>query len=279
MTFARINPGGWAVGDIYTSAQGNAADSRWPNVLDKTGDVLIGTLTVGGAASIQATAGASIQAQVGAAITSVATGGLTSAVVGGFALGGGTTDWPTFGVASNSPRTRIITAPMMAIDNPISSGNWVLTTSGFAGTPSLVSQANANAAIGLWLPMHNGATLASAAVTIYVPGAHGGGAPGTPPSFNIWRCVPGVSQTSLYAAPVPAFTSPPSGSAWHNGGVAFQFGGSTPTINTGAVNVINTASYLYFMVLTDESGANAAVSNNYSAITLTFNNIPNMAFP
>lgn len=312
MSFSRANPPGWAVGDKLTSAQINTIDADQANALQAhpfgATDTLESFITVTGTiqanivGAIQATAANAINSNVANGI-SIATpqglvgvadgaiepgvaGGITSAVLrgikssaaggvsseasGGIQLNGGTSDY----ISYVQPRTIVLT--QLFFPSALASG---FSSNGLG--PGVVGAATS--VFGQTLPLHrmyngaiNGATLTSAVFTFIVNDSHASGVPASMPAFDIIRQGfasfggPLPPPQSLFSSAPQRIPTPGSGSAWYASGSMQQFT-TTPNQN----NQINQELYGYYVLLYDESGANAKAGNNYFAITMTFTNLGN----
>jgi hypothetical protein len=267
MAFVRANPGGWAVGAQLTSAQQNALDIDHANALDKTsaGDTIAGLVNFTGAGSIRANTVGAIQSTIAAGIEADVASGIASVVAGGFLLSGGSTDWPQFGGANRS-RSLVASPKTLA---PFPTG-WTATngidfTGPATGTPIV------------WLiqTLHHQATLSTVNFVVLVNGPHGA-LPANLPSVQLRRVLlTSGAETIVDLSTTPQQSpTPGSAAAWDNSGNV-QF----ITYTTNQNNVIDTTSYKYYAVVTDESGANSVSGNRYIALILNFTNIADMHFP
>lgn len=297
MSFSRVNPPGWAVGDKFTSAQANALDVDHANALDKTtaGDALSGVVTMATTASLQAQFAGNIQGQAASAIKATVAGGIASGVTSGIALTGASTDFPTFGVSGGSPRTRNIAVDLggaFVATAIATSGNvnlsFVLggsnaplygvannTGQAFAGFFTNVVNSGSNSVWTYMLPLkpgmlHNGATLTSA--TLLMQGQPGHTSlPTVMPAFQIGRSLLTTSAGGFSALGGAAATDPTNTLANYKLNHTWSY-----TCTTG--NVIDTTQYGYYLFIWDEGGTNAITGNTYASITLTFGSITDMRF-
>jgi hypothetical protein len=270
MAFVRANPGGWAVGDVLTSAQQNALDIDHANSLDKTvaGDTLSGIVTFASTASLLCGFTDNIQATATNAIQSVASAGISSTVTSGITMAGGSFD---FGGLSPA-RTVVRRSLMIPIGRPDVT-NWDMTV---AADPILVGK-GLSANINLEIPTHQGATLTTVRVWLQVTNSHGA-VPSIFPSFDIRRVpissyVSSSSVQSLFSGGAQ-FATAATGAAWFNSGNIQQWSG---TCNQN--NVIDKTTYGYCMKLVDENGSYSQPSNQYIGMELTYTNITTLAFP
>jgi hypothetical protein len=280
MAFVRANPGGWAVGDILTSAQQNAIDIDHANALDKTvaGDTFSGTLTQAGTGSIVLPFANGVVGNLSFAIVANAASAIGSVVPNGIICAGGPTDWVAL-----SSRSRVIRSPLLPLGT-LTGSNWTAAAEGgsnFAGvgTPpgpsSLTGVGSGGVGVMIWMPVHNGATLTTVKMFMEVGNSHTN-VPATFPAFDIRRMPVGTyagSTVSLFAGG-PATATAGSGAAWFNGGNIQNWSG---TCNQN--NVIDTTTYLYYLALFDESGANSKLSNAFFGMELTFASITSSSFP
>lgn len=270
MTFARVNPGGWAVGAQLTSGQQNQLDIDHANALDKSaaGDTLLGVVTIGGGgAQIVANSANAVESTFTSGITTNVAGGISSQAVGGIILRGGATDWVTFFPS----RTRTLWVPPHSRSGNTAWGN----SQGFPVVfgPGTISQEL------FFLPgLHQGATLSSLVVAIQVFDTHAGGVPSNLPTASVIRMPfvgAGLSTQALSTTAVQSFSpAPGSGAAWYNGN-NWQFW--TYTCNQN--NVIDTTQFTYAVLLVDENGANSHSTNSYGGFFLNYSGITSSQFP
>lgn len=304
MSFTRVKPGGWAVGDQLTSSQQNQLDIDHANALDKTaaGDTLSGTVTVASGAGLSFTAGSTLagtvnngslivtgtaQIELHAAgtlgmttagaigvgviggIQSAAAGGIQSTVVGGIELAGGATDW----VGLNPSRSKTSVNRLVPVDpHAIDVTNWLFTGG------ALISNSTAAVPLYIEIPgLHHGATLSTVTVNFIVVGAHAS-APSVLPSLTIKRVdtIAGGTATGvdLSATAQQFFTpAPANGAAWVNGNLMQSL-----TYTCSQNNVIDLTRYVYYAILSDESGAGAVSGNSYFATIAIYTGIASMTF-
>ncbi len=259
MSFPRVNPPGWGLGDKVTSAQHNQLDIDHSNSLDKTvaGDTLFGVLTMASGAQIICLHGGQIQGQAATAIQGNVAASIISLVVGAIQHQGGPTDWVTF----NNPRSRSIVVPLMPL-GPVT--GWSANTNG-----TFTASANGNALTLACPVVHNGSTLASATISLVVA-AHAG-IPQFMPSILITQLsmTLGATGATMVAGSIPV---PASGAAWHAGGAVQTF-----TI-AGLVGLVDNTQNAYIISLSDESGSNSVAGNIYNCISLNYTNINDMRF-
>lgn len=269
MAFVRVNPGGWAVGDVLTSAQQNELDIDHANSLDKTtaGDTISGDIILASTAALLCGFTGNIVASAGGAIQATFAGAIESLTVGGFEFNGGTSDYG----ALNPLRTRVVRILPIPLGMLLS--DWVMTASGATNDPELDGTAAATP-INLAMPVHNGSTLTTVKAWLQVGNTHSV-TPFAFPSFDIRR-VPiatGLGSVSMFSGG-PVFASAATGAAWFNSGNAQSWQG---TCNQN--NVIDTTQFGYNIRLIDENGANAKPANTYLGFEFTFTGIGSLAFP
>jgi hypothetical protein len=281
MAFVRVNPSGWAFGAKLTSAQQNQLDIDHANSLDKTvaGDQLAGTVGMGaGAAILVNTAGAKIvssvtngiQSNVANGLVGGAAGAIASGVSGGIALTGGANDYPTF-PSRFINRGRILRPAVVLPAAWNASTTWYLVGGATTGY--------------VYCPLEgliDGTTLGSVAIEFNVAGTHVGGAPANPPLVTIFRINVGnggsnTVQTLNSGDPttgLPFFNaaSPPTGSAWYNGGFVQTF-----IYGCDQNNAISLEQYSYFVAIQDENGARSAGGNGYFS-TFALSTVTKLAY-
>lgn len=311
MTFARVKPTGWSRGETLTTAEINALDTNQANAVDKTGGTTItGSITWGSGSSAAWNNGSSVTQQAGSTwtlegATSIPTGvtvtfagGSTLNVAGSTDFAGTTTfsgavtmsgtltvsgagkvktsasgrielgdnDYPTFS-ATRSRSVRIGITPALAY--------WASTYTDFtydSSTPGMTSATLGAAFVVPLHGLHNGATLST--LDVYFTPRVTTTTPATPPSVQLYRraITAGAAigaQTALSGTATQSYT--PGGD--YNDGKALIM---TYTCTTN--NVIDTASYIYYLVVTDESGAGAVVGNRYHAVVCNYTAIADMRF-
>jgi hypothetical protein len=280
MAFVRANSSGWAVGDILTSAQQNALDIDHALALDKSvaGDTLSGVITVASTGEILLNFADGVVGNANASILANATGALISTTPGGILCAGGPTDFVAL-----SSRSRIVRTPLIVLGtltgthfSAAAEGGSNFAAAGTPpGPPTIVGVAADGVGVNLFCPVHNGATLTGVKFFLEVGQSHAN-VPATFPAFDIRRTpiatYAGTTQ-SLFSGG-PATASAGSGAAWFNGGNIQLWAG---VCNQN--NVIDTTTYVYNMVLFDESGANSKTGNVFFGAELTFASITTSAFP
>ena len=106
MSFTRVNPGGWSVGDSLTSVQQNTLDIDHSHALDKTsaGDTLAGVVTTTGAGQLVAATVGGITASTAGGIKPGVGQGIKCDVAGGCqsTVAGGIVSETAGGIASNA---------------------------------------------------------------------------------------------------------------------------------------------------------------------------------
>ena len=178
----------------------------------------------------------------------------------------GDNDWVTFSTA----RTRAVRwclSPMNAQWNVSSDATFstdapglTIVTKGI--TISIIVQ-----------PLHNGATISSVDV-YFTPRTGTAAAPATTPSIAMYRRAIATgaavgAQTALSGTAVQSYTA--GGDYW-DGKVKIM----TYTASTN--NVVDTSTYVYYLFVVDESGANSAAGNIYHAIVVNYSAIADMRF-
>ena len=288
-----------ATASINTSYAGNiyigAADSLQVSVAGGINLQVSGALqsTVGGA--IQSATGGGIQATIRGGIRATTAGGLQTGVTGGFELTGSSSDWPTFGAAGGSPRTRVIWMPCDCIAGATLSATATTSNAlgqlytpqnlagspynvGFSGlTTQVVGSASNVYAYAYYFPMrqflHNGATLTSAVLTV-TPATHTGLPSGALIRFGIFQTTEtGLSPQALLSTNNGFVTDPSANYTAYNLHHPITL---TPDQN----NVIDTTQYGYCLIILDECGtSNTQLENQMIGVQLNYGSITNMAFP
>jgi hypothetical protein len=219
--------------------------------------------------SISSQAIGGIQADAVKSIISSVVAGIQSGVAGGIALSGGNADWIRYIVTRST--TRWI-QPWFS--NVLGTGWQNLILSG-----GLEGPANGNSTVIALLPAlingsTSGAMLTDVELRMCVIGTHTGGVPAVMPTVDVRKAVftPGspTSSVSLFSGGAQSIPTPASGAAWYDSGnvQSFHF---TPDQN----NVIDLTTGNYYIVLTDENGANSQAGDVYLAFGLTFSGIAN----
>jgi hypothetical protein len=303
MSFTRINPSGWAVGDKYTSAQANAIDIQLATALDKSsaGDALQGPVSVGypyGAGRIVAAGANGVQATAQSAITSLVAGGIAvnlasgiaTNAVGGLCLAGGSADWPTFGNGGVFGLTRTLArvAPCVPIEGILIDGsgasippsqplnistvyNQVLPTTfgqqsfGMFATLSVQSnQFKSNAFCIVLNPyLQDGATLTTATLNYFT--STKSALPFGQPFLGLYRTPAAITGGTGFSN-FPAMGSVAQDNAATVGAYSNQSRALAQSITTNSV--IDRSQYLYIAVVGDEYGTNATSGNTFGGITL-----------
>lgn len=217
-------------------------------------------------AKIQANAsGASIEANVsGALIQATAAGALIKTATGG-RISLGDSDFPLLPVG-HSGRSRLIHIHPQVV----SVGSFSYGT-GAGGIAAAVGNATANGTYLLLSPVHDGATLSTVTIAFQVADPHTGGLPAVFPSFNIVRYRPG-STASLSSVGAVTFSAATPSAYYASGAIQ----------NVGFVcdqnNVIDTTTYSYLLIASDEATTNAIAGNRIHWIDCTLTAIVDMRF-
>jgi hypothetical protein len=259
VSFSKVNPPGWANGDELTLQQINQLDADHANSLDKSaaGDELLGTITFGSGAQINANTGAAIAATVAQGILIATARGLETSAAGGIVLGGGSTDE----IGYSPDRSKLVTQLCMPLGGQLASG-WTLNVQRLVGPGAAGVQA-----LGP-LPFHNGATLTN--VRMYLAVASHSSLPAVMPDLQIHRMGPDGSNIVIGEAQASAA----SVTDWN----AMPFWDVPCTEGGPGANVIDRTQYSYYALLADESGSGAVGGNLYAAMVLTFSAISDMRF-
>jgi hypothetical protein len=124
--------------------------------------------------------------------------------------------------------------------------------------------------------MHDGATLATVTIWLIVADAHAGGVPGTLPNFAVYRdnLTSSALQSLLSTTTVVFSPTPGTGAAWYAAGARQSF-----TMTCDQNNVIDKSTYIYYLNLQDENGANAVAGNYYLGLVLGFTTITDLRAP
>lgn len=315
MAFTRVKPTGWARGETLSAAETNSLDTNMSNAVDKTGGTTItGAVTWGSGSSATFASGSTLTQNAGSTwslsgLTTVPTGATLTLASGSTLTCDATCTWTGTSTWSGTQTMsgvltvsgangKITTASSGRIE--LGDNDWPLLVSGHAGRSRAV-RTILSPAIGTWvtfadvtwnpatpgltvatvgvaitvviLPLHNGATLGSLDV-YFTPRTGTAAAPATTPSVAMYRRAvatgAGVgAQTALSGTPVQSYTA--GGDYW-DGKVKIM----TYTCTTN--NVVDTSTYVYYLIITDESGANSAVGNKYHAVVANLNTITDMRF-
>lgn len=257
MSFTRVNPSGWAVGDLFTSAQANQLDSNVSNSLDKSsaGDTLKGPVII--------LSGGAVISNVIAGVQGVVAQAIFTGVPGALTLGGGATDWPAF-----SPvRTRSIWSHPRPLYQ-LGSG-WSLAGSVLVGPAS-----NINGQALAFPQLHNGATVSTVSVQFAVTNLHSS-VPAILPSLSVFQVNAATGALATLSGTDPQFFTPgpATGAAWSVGTL------KTLTYTCNQNRVIDTSTYIYYIVLTDENGSGSIPGNFYQALNVSYSAIADMRFP
>lgn len=290
MSFSRANASGWSAGDKLTTTQANQIDIDHANAVDKTGDTLTATITLGAAgklavgnatASVDANvSGAKITASVsGAKISASAAGALIKTETGG-RLQLGDNDWPTF----SANRTKSRTVPGNAAKSCRGIASSVYYDPSLATQPKFTDQmlftTGVNGSSGVpflyliditaW--MHNGATLSTVVLNYIAASGHSAvPAAGDMPGLDVYRrSAPSGSPGALAAATARIVES--NVTLWNTTEHQVTY---TCTQN----NLIDTSAYTYSLVFQDECGANALPGGALRCVVLNFTAIADMQFP
>jgi hypothetical protein len=270
VSFVRVKPSGWAVGDILQSSEMNQADINISSALDKStsGDTLSGVIVMQSTAQIVAGFPGNIAVGFPGALVATTAGAIKSTAPGAIQLAGGGADYPSFSVA----RSRVINGPL--VPQYVDGASWQAAN----GFGAVTGQAISIPLVVLFPQMHNGSLLTSVTIALTVMGPSGSrtNLPSALPSFDVRRAsatTPSATTVSLFSGG-RASPSPGSGSAWFNSGIAQNWIG-TPDQN----NLIDTTSFYYYILLFDETGTFALAGNQYTGMSATFTQIPDMAFP
>lgn len=248
MSHGRVNPPGWATSAKLTSAQANQLDINISESLDKTtaGDTLSGTVSLAATGIVSAdAAGALIRTKTGGRIEL------------------GDNDYPTL-KTGHTGRTQVrqvdvgqghINATQF-VRNLTASPNIQLVLTGNAS--SAVS--TYDAIIPLDAELINGATLTQVDILLYILTGHGG-LPATKPSFTAYR----FNKATATASSMGTLTMAPANLAAYENGGAIQTQSISPLTN----NTIDKTTYVYYLGINDEHGANWQAGNLYVAAKLT----------
>ena len=269
MTFARVKPGNWAVGEELTSAQMNTLDTDHSNAVDKTGDTISGTIHVSGAGKISADLHDTVVSTVDAGISTAVSHGVSINNDTGLVLEG-STSWPCF----RTNRSRTMTVPPFIVSISTSAG-W--TQDGFTTT----GPATNNTAIFSIPSPHDGATITQVDC-VFAVGASHAAAPANRPKMDVFRVqdatVLGVAPTSvlsLSSAGAATFPLPGAGTGADYYALGVLQGWS---ITCDQNNVVDRGKYRYGISLNDEFGTNSVAGNIYIHFVVHYGAIPNMKF-
>jgi hypothetical protein len=218
-------------------------------------------------------AGAVIAAQVANGVNASVASGIVSGAVGGIALGGGSTDYPTFTNSTGStaaPRSFSRCAPLNV--TAFTTG-W--TEAGLSGS-LILGPATIQPQTFLLGSAWNGATLSSVSCAITPNAAHSS-LPTILPTISVKRSLINVSGAfsilPLSSTDPQSFTpSPGTVAAWTDSGNVQQL-----TYNCNQNNVIDTAHYIYYVVIVDENGSGSLAGNTYYGLTLNYTGVAGLA--
>ncbi len=307
--FTRANGAGWAANAELTAAQCNQIDLDHAASVNRTGGSITGTVNVttaagtvtveGGATpgALEWESGSTTTFQSGSTLTWAAasvptiacasewTGVVTLSsgtahLIDGTPVGGlsaklktasggrlqlGDGDFPTF----SANRSRVLCVDLAAIEVVYGTG-WLQQVDGLRGPGT----ANAGTVpLGVrWL--HNGAKLASAAI-YFTPASTHLALPATPLAMGITSRLVAAGAALPARVLVSAATSyAPVTLADYNNGRVKVF-----THTPAAPPTLNTQLREYALQVVDENGAGALAGCIFHQVVLTFDTIPDMAFP
>lgn len=280
MSFTRVNPTGWAVGDTLTSSQMNALDVDHANALDKTsagdtisGPILLGTggsITTSAANQIVTNAARSIVVATNQGLVATVPGAIQSTDPGAICLNGGATDWLEYGTGHSYAYNQSFWGALLT----------AVTGSGFSSPGQIDGRIVGDGAGAIaQMPIqrvYHGSTLTAVKLWVWVTGTHTS-VPATFPKFGVF-----LSQSAGSGGALPPSTpmamlstgggfasfSAGSASAWNNGGQVQSL-----TLTPDQNNVIDVTSYTYWVQLNDETGTGALAGNTYTAFQFTFSDI------
>ena len=243
--------------------------------------------------TIVAAAAGAISGDVAGGIAASVQGGVASAVDGGIALTGSSADWPTFGVAGASPRTRVRT---LALDFPVAMTSVPVATVGY-GTNFLPSQSSpaqnpqtvsggfvtqvvstaATTGYAYYIPLRelmngnvNGATLGTVFLNV-TPASHSA-LPVFMPRFGIFgisRSGPASTRFALNSGSIFAVDATATVTLYNLPHVIMYFCNQN--------NVLNLELNSYFVYIIDEGDTtNSLPANTYQSLVLSITGITNM---
>jgi|SRR5208337_3400500 len=241
--FSRINPFGWAVNDILTSAQMNALDIDHANAIDG----------IDGGTYVET---AAVTLEGGIPVLIISGAGTTAQTASGGRFSLGDNDYPTLDIPhSGSTQVRTKSCPSGAMF----AATWTVQLRSVirfylegGGTTDLV-------AIPLDDILQNGETLTTVALRFAISNNHAGGLPAVQPHFFIERYKNDGTNSSAGSATLAAGTI----SAYYDGGADQVLSA------TGLTEVVDKTQYHYVLLLADESGINSEPDNQYVCITTT----------
>jgi hypothetical protein len=282
MTISRVNAGTWSVGDKLTAAQINQLDVNTTYALDKRAgqtDTLESQVTVAsgawlrfanGSTGNQLLSGSQLTVNSGATLTvsgsAVVTGAsakLSTASSG--RIEHGDNDYPLLS-ASHTGRSRTVSQSVL-------DAQWMTSSAWTVGAISLTTVTSPGGVFRLFFEPHNGATLST--VTLHFIAAAGHGAlPAVFPKFDVRRAATASSlgsTASLRAAGAMSYST--ALLATYNDGAV-----KTIAFSCDQNNVIDRSQYLYWIDVTDESGANSIVGNAYYTFLYAYSAIADLRF-
>ena len=249
-----------ASGGSITAVTGGAIDTATGGNINVASG---GAVNIATGAAIDVSGG-TVAVSSGSVLTS-STGTIETGVAGSLILGGGASDWPTF----STPRTRTIeyhpAALITALDPPnYPPSNWTIALES-ASLPCLVG---VGTTVVQYIPFNppNGSTINSLTMNIVVTHSHS--AVPVMPKINVVRSQSDARTTpaSLNSGAGQLFVpTPGTGAAWQAGAALQNW-----TFTANQANVVDTSQYNYYLVLTDENGANAWGGNEYPSFTITY---------
>jgi len=274
MTFSRVYPAGWGANDELDKDLLNELDLDHSNALDKTGDTITGTVTVGAGSSL-VVAAASDGVTCNGDITITGAGAqLITSSSGRLTLGDN--DYPRF----SANRTREIWAPLRTFGGASYTGTWNAAASSTLGMTYAATAIDKRFQVGI--PdrlLHNGATLSTVTVWFEAVAGHVSLPASTDrPSVAVYRYGP---FTTSATAPAISRLSADSEQYLTMPATVGDYNSKTQGIvfTCDQNNVIDKSQYLYSIRIYDELGANAVAGNLFFMVSLSYTAIADMRFP
>jgi hypothetical protein len=249
MSFTRVKPAGWAVGEKLTSTEMNGLDIDHENSVDKTGDTITGTVGIGAAGKIQSsTAGSLIE------VTS--SGKLELKGNATFEQTSGTSEIKLYREPSYNPNLNVkIRYPLVAPGGGI--GGW---TAGDHNTYTADTNGDTWPFLLLgFLPEK--ATIEYVSVGVAIAGAHVG-VPASQPRVQVYRRNTATATNTLIAETVMSAAT------------IGAYEGTTEIVvdcTASANKTVDKETYVYFVTLRGESGANAVTGAVFKDAQFTLN--------
>lgn len=170
-------------------------------------------------------------------------------------------DYPGLG-SGHTGRTRVYRTPPLAY-------GYVNADWAYEGYPSVLVGGATGVGVACYMPVHNGATLASVKLFFAIDHAHA-----SLPTYQVgvgvirYDLATGVAETLRTAGDL--FLTAANGAAYD--------ASTSLTYTTDRYNVIDTSTYGYQLWVFDENGSNAWTNNKFYGFELTYTGITDLRF-